>query len=231
MNIKTIYVIHYSKLKERKKNIQKHFKDHVENINFIEDFDQENINLESKSNQYNADKEKYYEKVKLWGENAVDFYELSKGEISCAYKHIEALKKLSTSNEELGLILEDDVIPLSKDFMKNIQEILNANSNWDIVFIGSGIGKEFINSKLTFLDKLFRRKLISISHPATNCAESYIVKKSTAKAIFQYIEEFNMAWDWELAYILKELNLKVMWCWPPIFEQGSKNGLFNSELR
>ena len=62
MNIKTIYVIHYSKLKERKKNIQKHFKDHVENINFIEDIDQENINLESKSNQYNAIKKNIMKK-------------------------------------------------------------------------------------------------------------------------------------------------------------------------
>ena len=138
---------------------------------------------------------------------------------------------LSSSNNEIGLILEDDVIPKDKNFEKTINSILKKDVDWDVLFLGTGVGENFIKSKISFFDKLFKKKYVSIPHPATNCAEAYLIKKDAAKKIYNNIEEFNMAWDWELAYTFKELEMKIMWYLPPIFYQGSISGEFKSSLR
>ena len=232
MILKEIYIVHYSKLLKRKKSIESLFKNENVNLNFITKYDQENIDvLKNHEKQYVPNKEKYSKKVKLWKNNGIEFYELNSAEISCEMKHLEALNMLSMSNNELGLILEDDVIPTGDNFMSEINEIINTNTDWDVLFIGTGVGKKFINSKVSFIDKIFKKNFVSIKHPATNCAEAYLIKNDVAKKIYNHIEEFNMAWDWELAYTLKELNLKIKWYIPPIFFQGSISGDLKSSLR
>ncbi len=104
------------------------------------------------------------------------------------------------------------------------------SADWDVLFIGQGISKNFIlkNIKKRFG---FVSKLYDVEHPASNCAESYLIKKDAAKLIFDNILPFNMISDWELAYYFYDLNLKVKWLYPPIFFQGSKSGKYKSELR
>ena len=232
MKLKDIYIIHYSKLTDRKKSINKYFEKENLNLQFIEKYDQEDIlNLKTSKKNYVADEEKYSKKVKLWKKRAIDFYELNNAEISCEMKHLEALNMVSLSNNEIGLILEDDIIPKNINFISTINRIIKKDSEWDVLFLGTGVGEKFIKSKISFFDKLFKRSFVTIQHPATNCAEAYLIKKDAAKKIYNYIEEFNMAWDWELAYTFKELDLKIKWYLPPIFFQGSISGEFESSLR
>ncbi len=232
MKLKDIYIIHYSKLTDRRKSINKYFEKENLNLKFIEKYDQEDIlNLKTSKKKYVADKEKYSKKVRLWKKRAIDFYELNNAEISCEMKHLEALNMVSLSNNEIGLILEDDVIPKNINFISTINQIIKKDAEWDVLFLGTGIGEKFIKSKISFFDKLFKRSLVTIQHPATNCAEAYLIKKDAAKKIYNYIEEFNMAWDWELAYAFKELEMKIKWYLPPIFYQGSISGEFKSSLR
>ena len=73
--------------------------------------------------------------------------------------------------------------------------------------------------------------MLNIDHPATNCAEAYFIKKEAASKIYKKIIPFNMAYDWELAYQIYRLDLKVKWFFPPIFMQGSIRGDYKSELR
>ena len=75
MKLENIYIIHYSKLLDRKDSINKYFQSDTLNLNFIEKYDQEEIlNINNQKKKYKPDKKKYYKKVKLWNESAVDFF-------------------------------------------------------------------------------------------------------------------------------------------------------------
>ena len=42
--------------------------------------------------------------------------------------------------------------------------------------------------------------MFKIEHPATNCLEAYIVKKSKVDLILDQLIPFNLIIDWELAH-------------------------------
>ena len=204
------------------------FKDKFFNIEYISKFDKEDIQNIHLDKFYLDEKTSYLNKSKLWSKD-FHYRRLSEAEISCAIKHIEALKKISESDQEYALIIEDDVLALTKFYINKLKKVMNTKDSWDILFIGQGISKDFILKKIK--KKSFLSKLYEVNHPATNCAESYIVKKSAAKKIYESIKPFNMAYDWELAYQIYHLDLNVKWLYPPIFHQGSISGSYKSELR
>ena len=70
-----------------------------------------------------------------------------------------------------------------------------------------------------------------MNHPATNCLEAYIVKKSSIKDILDGLIPINLVIDWELAYQFYLKNLNIYWSKNIIFKQGSKNNIYKSELR
>lgn len=115
--------------------------------------------------------------------------------------------------------------------MSKIKKVLNGDLNWDLLFVGEGIGKSFIKSKLGIKNNIINSGIYDVNHPATNCAESYFIKKESAQIIYQNILPFNLISDWELAYQIYQLNLCAKWLVPPIFYQGSKSGKYKSELR
>ena len=69
-----------------------------------------------------------------------------------------------------------------------------------------------------------------MGHPATNCAEGYLIKKDIARTIYNGAKPFHLISDWELAYQLYAANARVYWWHPSLIEQGSKNGMFKSTL-
>ena len=131
-------------------------------------------------------------------------------------------------DDNISLIVEDDVLHNFR-YKSSIKKILKNDDDWDLLFIGEGIGREFIKNKVR--KKSFRRKLYDVEHPATNCAEAYFIKKQAANTIYNNIIPFHLISDWELAYQISNLDLKVKWCLPSIFYQGSRSGKYKSELR
>ena len=79
-------------------------------------------------------------KSKLWKKDT-KYRRLKYSEISCELKHIQALKLISESDSEYSLIIEDDIVPLSSRYISKIVRVLKKNKNWDLLFIGEGIGK------------------------------------------------------------------------------------------
>ena len=227
-----IQIIHYTKLKERKLFQESQLKDFQ--LNFIEEYDKEelkNVNLEK---LYKFDKNNLRNKTALWKNNNDNFYKLTDGEISCELKHIQALKNLAESEYDYGLILEDDAVfykeNIDHSLIEFFKKVDSLTFNWDAIFIGDGMGQSFINSKLNETNSL-NNGFVKVSHPATNCAEAYIIKRSAAKKILETILPFNLAYDWELAYQFYVNNLDVYWFLPHLFTQGSKTGKFNSTVR
>ena len=137
---------------------------------------------------------------------------------------------ISHSDKEYGLILEDDVINL-KPIKKNLNSVIKkfSKTDWDIVFLGRGSGKDFIKSKTK--KDFFNLKYLKPSHPASNCAEAYVIKKESAGLLYEAMKKFTLPYDWEMAYKMYELDFKVRWFYPPIFKQGSQDKTYKSELR
>ncbi len=158
------------------------------------------------------------------------YYVLSRPEISCSIKHIEALRKIGYSNKDFGLVLEDDAIPYNDDYLSQIEKILSNTIKWDALFIGNGMGENFRNKKISY-KRFFPIKNIKVSHPATNCLEAYIIKKEVARKIVDSILPFNLVIDWELAYQFYKLDLNIHWIKKPIFFQGTKENIYESTLR
>ena len=226
------YIIHYTKLKDRKKNINDFLSDTNFDYEFIEEYDKEDITEQDLQKYFSREQEIFHQKITpLWG--YVPYREINMAEISCTIKHVIALGKIANQKEKYGLILEDDAIPTDKNFERYIKEaIKNSPDDWDFIFLGEGCGIDFINKKRN--DDRFEvinKNLVKAKHPATNCAEAYLVNKESAKKIYDSIIPFNITSDWELAYQFYKLNMNVYWYIPPIFYQGSKTGKYNSELR
>jgi glycosyl transferase family 25 len=232
MKLNKVYIIHYTKLKKRKENILSMLKFTDYDFKFIEDLDQEKITKKDLEKYYLPQKEKFEEKIKfLWDINAHKFRYLNNAEISCTMKHIIALEKISKQDEEFGMIFEDDVIPIEENFQEKIEFLIeNAPDDWDSIFMGAGCGIDFMNEKLKN-SELLNENFAKVSHPSTNCAESYLIKKESAKRIYESIVPFQLVSDWELAYQFYKLNMNVYWSIPPLFYQGSKSGQYDSTLR
>jgi GR25 family glycosyltransferase involved in LPS biosynthesis len=226
------YVIHYTKLKDRKNKIIELLNNTNINYEFITQYDREEINKENIKNFYSPDKQLFESKISpLWDSNIHKFRYLTYGEVSVAIKQINAIKKIAESNEEYSLILEDDVLPTIQNFDSNIEELVkNLPSDWDSVFLGLGCGESFINEKIQKSKKI-KNTLFKVTHPATNCAEAYILTKKAANQIYKNILPFQLAFDWELAYHFYNLNMNVYWVNPSIFYQGSISGEYKSSLR
>lgn len=228
--IEKIYIVHYSKLKERKENILKVLNRINIPYEFIEEYDQEDL-TQVKEKYYNQDISEYNRKIQIYNQTrygAPKFRVLSDPEISCTIKHILAIKKLSEECE-IGLILEDDAIPYAESFLEEANKSLEkAPINWGSVFIGNGCGDDFINQKLKYqvTDNLFK-----VNHPATNCAEAYIMNKRSAEMVWKNMIPFQQISDWELACCYWTQNIDVYWHLPSLIYQGSISGQFKSSLR
>jgi len=234
--VRKAQVVHYTKLEDRKNNIINCFSDSDMQLNFIESYDQEDLTDEILKRVYFPNKESFESKVSgLWGFGNQDenrFRILNKAELSCTIKHIEAIRLVAEGEEDIGLVLEDDAIPNTSDFLNLLDKIVESGgSEWDSIFLGTGCGLSFIAAKLNEGHERINNHLLKVQHPVTNCAEAYLLRKSSAQKLYEAIIPFNLVSDWELAYHFYNLNMNVYWGTPPLFQQGSKNGLFISTLR
>lgn len=230
--ISNVYIIHYTKLIDRRKSIESFVHQLDCPVHFVEKCDKEELTEQGIKGVYEPDAKLFESKIDpLWDKNAHLFRVLTPGEISVAIKQLLAVKQIADSNE-CGLILEDDALPIQFDFKSQIQQLLEDLPNdWDIVFIGEGCGINSIKSKIASCNLKVQDGYCKAAHPATNCAEAYIIKPDIARKIYKTSLPFQLAYDWELAHTLYKLNLNAFWAVPPIFTQGSKNGVFTSTLR
>ena len=226
-----IYIIHYSKLSERKEYINQILDKLNIDFEFIEKFDKETLKEIDLSKYYDDNEKNFNNKVKLWGERANKYSRMSDSEISCTLKHIEALRLINEGDHEYNLILEDDVIPQSKNLINEINKLIDDKNKWDVLLIGEGMGKGFRNDKIGTKRMIPFKKSFKVKHPATNCLEAYIVKKSVVQKILKGLLPVTMACDWEFAYQFYKENMNIYWSKKSIFIQGSKDGTYKSAIR
>jgi len=203
-----IYIIHYTKLTERKKHmISELNKWNLNNyeVIFEEDMDQEVMSEFDIWNTINVQKFK---------ENTGR--EIKKGEASLILKHINVLKDISKLNdEEYVLVLEDDVI-FKEDpipyINKTLQTCVNENIDFDCIFMGEAALRVGDNR-----DVFFKKE-----HPATNGTCTILYKVSSAKKLLNNLLTFKVenTLDWHFNNVYRDLSFNIYWG-KAITEHGS----------
>lgn len=216
-----IYVIHYSKLIDRKKYMIEQFqKQNITDYEFIEKYDKENLEDYDKS--------------------LFDTHILKPSIISLAHKHFYTYKLIS-ENYNSALILEDDAI-LSENFMSKLNNyITKLPANYDMLYIGDGCNLHIEQHKLIPNINIYEKCLYPTTwggDGATRCCDSYIVSKKCALQLCDYINNIknlkqviNLPVDWWLNVVARDNNFKIYWAEPTIVSQGSQNGLFTSSTQ
>jgi len=144
---------------------------------------------------------------------------LSLGQISCTYKHYLALKDIVEKNMEYAVIMEDNI-----EFKGNVPERLEKyidqlNTNypdWDILFDSDW--STYYEGPIIEGRYVYPKS----NDPNTNdlggtrCAHFYLIRQKCAKLLFENYLPFNMAPDWWMNDLFRNLNIKSFWAEPTI---------------
>ena len=209
-----IFVLHYSKLVDRKKNILEQFQKHnITDYEFIEKYDKDEITDDESS---------------LFDIN------YKKSTMSLTLKHFYVYK-LIAKNYENALIFEDDVI-LCDNFIDKLNNYMSQlPEDYDMLFIGDGCNLHIEEHRLTPNKYIYEKCLYPTSwggDGGTRCCDSFIITKKCANKICEYINnlrnKINLPIDWLLNVVARDNNFKIYWAEPTIITQGSQNGLYKT---
>lgn len=142
--------------------------------------------------------------------------------------HISALRQGIETRREWILVLEDDALPTALAFsiIKRITENLDAKNTW--INLNSGAGLKRTKSER----KIDSNGLFRVYPASTRCAVAYLISRDLAIQMSHFIEQYGLP-DWlpiDLIYqaLLRKSRAKAYWQDPPVFQQGSENGTYES---
>jgi GR25 family glycosyltransferase involved in LPS biosynthesis len=201
-----IFVLHYSKLVDRKKQILKQFlEQNITNYEFIEKYDKDEIT-----------------------DNDSSIFDIhyKKSTMSLHLKH-NYVYKIISENYENALIFEDDVV-LCDNFIETLSKYISQlPNNYDMLFIGDGCNLHIEKHKLIKNNNIYEKCLYPTSwggDGASRCSDSYIISKKCAKNICEYINKLEtkiqLPIDWWLNVASRDNNFKVYWAEPTIVTQN-----------
>lgn len=150
---------------------------------------------------------------------------LSPAQMSCFYKHYLALKIMMARNLPQVLVLEDDAI-LVPDFKRRLSGVLSELE-----------GKTFYYANIEDAASavpLSVRQKGQVLYPCkvNKLAGGYICDLAFAKAFIQHAEshQIDAPIDGYFGNVRERLDFTLFWLEPPMVRQGSKTGMFASEL-
>jgi len=204
-----VFVVHYSKLRYRRRYLEKELKKYGFDYEFVTKYDKEDLDENLIKKIYLDDKDFYENKTSsMWDKISGSYRKLSLGEISCAAKHFECIR-LASLEEKPSLIIEDDCIfsdNFKDDLTEIVEEIRREGVEWDAVFLGLGCGKRFQDQYLFNNSVRVSQKLFKINHPATNCAECYLIKNNCSDQIVKNCYPFSLTQDRDWETLTELLN-------------------------
>jgi len=209
-----IFVLHYSKLVDRKKYILEQFnKQGITDYEFIEKYDKNEI-TDDESNLFSIN--------------------YKKSTMSLHLKH-NYVYNIIAETYERALIFEDDVI-LCDNFLDKLNNyITQLPENFDMLFIGDGCNLHIEKDNLIPGKNIYEKCLYPTrwgGDGASRCCDSYIISKKCANKLCEYINslesKINLPIDWWLNVASRDNKFKVYWAEPTIVTQGSQNNLFTT---
>lgn len=213
LNYNKVFVLHVKKgYEERKKHIENQMQLHNIQFEYILDGDIDDLNETILATYFAAHMYAYTASTSL------------------TYKHILAYKSIVNNNIDCALIFEDDAI-LDKSFNKILHQSLNEFKNRFDTNEPYIISYE--NSQLKyFSNKDIIKDRFLYSSNKSRCTGAYIINKAAAKVLYEnaITQKVNAIIDWWHNQLIDKGELKILWCFPTIVEQGSHNGMFNSAI-
>jgi hypothetical protein len=215
------YICHYPKLKERIEylvpNLIKNGFEEIEVINGVDRLNISESDKEKFSNDINLVKDRLrYTKCT----SDYDILSESDGAIVANFlTHLEIWEKISRSNDDFALVLEDDAL-ISNDFIYKWNKLITTlPEKLDIGYLHEGCGFTVKNKLFVETNENQIWYDCGIKESRTCC--SYIISKDFCTKILLDIYPIVLAIDHELNYIQKKLNANVYWTSPALFIEGS----------
>ena len=208
------FVIHYSKLTDRKQSILSQFALHgIKNYEFVENYNKEELT--------DSDYNRFETNMKPSG-------------ISVSLKNFWVFDEIAAKYEH-ALIFEDDVI-LSPGFSGKLDMyVRELPPDWDMLFIGDGCNFHIPKNSLIPFRYIYKKgtePTLWGGMGATRCVDSYLVSKKAALALSEYIRnirsKITVPIDWLINTIARDCSMNVYWAEPTIVTQGTEGGLFES---
>ena len=143
---------------------------------------------------------------------------VSKGHVSCTYKHYLALKDIMENNYDYGVIMEDNMT-IKGDVKERlniyIKQLNKFYPDWDILFDysqGKYTESEIIPGVLVYPKS---NEITDAGHGGTRCAPFYLIRNKCARILYDHYLPFNNAPDWWMNDLFRKLNIKSFWAEPP----------------
>ena len=229
--IDCLYIIHYTKLVERKKMMTTQLKQHLFDLFFdikwVDNFDRENITYEA-SHSYSP----------------VIHRVLTRGETANMMAHESVLRTIENKNSKklLNLVIEDDCI-FKKDYIHHLYQsvklLLSDNKEaWDMCCLGGPV--ELNTYPARALDKSTQMhfhsndiEIFTPSSPAPCTVSSMLYHKRGIEKVLQsqYVKEpYQCPSDHALWLACIDQKVDMKWVQPFITYEGSKIDLYQTSF-
>jgi GR25 family glycosyltransferase involved in LPS biosynthesis len=214
-----IFVLHYSKLVDRKKSIINQFeKNNITDYEFIEKYDINEI-TPSDSSMFDIN--------------------YKKSTMSLILKHFYAYNEIANNTYDDALIFEDDAI-LCDNFIDKLNKYIEQlPKDYDMLFIGDGCNLHIEQNKIIPNKNIYEKCLYPTrwgGNGCSRCTDSYLISKKCAINLCEYINKIikinkiKEAADFFINDAARDNNFKVYWAEPTIVKQGSQNNSFKSSI-
>lgn len=225
--ISSIYIVHYTKLVERKKNmikeLRKNFLSYFFKIKWVEQFDREIITQEIINSEFTYDA------------NVLNRV-LTMGEIANGLAHRYIYNQIY-ENDELAIVFEDDTM-FKDDFIHHLYHVLNhLPEDFDSICLGGPIEVVVYPEKLSensILPEFSSEEIIfhkSISRAPCTLSSMLYSKKSVGKILnSRHIKKMSAPSDHLQWYCNNDQNVVVYLVQPWLTYESSKNGTFQTSM-
>ena len=226
--LQKIYIIHYTKLLDRKRYVDDKLKQFdLEKITeYACLFDRNNLKSEDiEKYSYSKNCECYFNREKVM--DIPYFHDLNNTAISITLEHLKCYENFLKTEYDQLLVLEDDVIFLTNNFNEEINDYIDQieslyKNNSYILYVGQGANRSgSVNeNNLNMFEKISNNIYIhngKISH----YSDSYVINRKACEIILEKSVPFYFAIDWELNYIHKSTNVLPLYSYPQLTIQGS----------
>ena len=154
-------------------------------------------------------------------------HKMTRGEISCTYKHYLALRDIVHNKREYAIIMEDDVN--FRDYIQPrinnyLDELNTYYPNWNVLFDGDintyyGKAGEYDEDIVFEYKKIYPkttkdRSMEGKLHGATRGANYYLINFKTAKLLSDNFLLFDRVIDHYYNKMFREFNLNIYWAIP-----------------
>lgn len=210
--IDSVYIIHYTKLTERKeilsKMLEKEGLTKQYNIVWMDSFDREVLSQDQikKNFQYNAN---------------ILQRSISLGEIANGIAHNHVLEHA----KGLSLIIEDDML-LCQNFLDNLHVMLeSAPASFEAISLG-GYRDDNPDGVINDTEYIINPEKITLVRPQKVCVQtgSFLIKESLCERVIKHrlFRPFSAPIDETLCHVLPDVNADVFWVRPLLAYEGSK---------